>query len=303
MLTPIVALAVDAAVGEPPTRWHPVVWFGGAARALERRMYLDSIIAGALYTTVLVGGAWGVGLVARRAFGRSLGDVAAGAVSIAGAMLADEVASVGSALTAGDIALARTRVARIVGRETESLDTDEVARAAIESLAENTVDAVTAPLCLVAIGGAPAVLAHRAVNTLDAMIGHRTDRYERFGKAAARIDDVVAWVPARLTAGVVLLVRPSRRRQITRAVRRDARAHPSPNGGVAEAAFAGALGVRLGGTNRYGSVVDDRGTLGDGDPPAAADVRRSIDLARRVWWGTAVVLAVGAGLVRVIPRP
>ena len=299
MLTPLAALAADAMLGEPPSAWHPVVWFGRAARSLERRSYRPSISFGAAHTAVLVGGAWLVGVGARRLMGRAVADVAAGAISIAGAMLASEVAGVAAALESGDLELARFRVSRIVGRETSSLDDSGVARAAVESLAENTVDAVTAPLCWLAIGGAPGVLAHRAINTLDAMIGHRDDRYDRFGRAAARADDVVAWAPARLTALVVGLARPTRYRTVWSTIRRDADVHPSPNGGVVESAFAGALGITLGGVNRYGSVVEDRGTLGDGPPPTADELHEAIALARQVWWITAVLVCTGRLLARI----
>ncbi|MEQ8436328.1 MAG: adenosylcobinamide-phosphate synthase CbiB [Ilumatobacter fluminis] len=299
MLTPLAVLAADRVAGEPPDRWHPVVWFGRAAHEAERRLYRDGVAAGALHSAVLVGGAAGIGIVMNRALGRRTAAVVAGAMSVAGRMLADEVTSVGDALAVDDLALARQRVSRIVGRETGSLDVGGVARAAIESLAENSVDAVTAPLFFAAVGGAPAVLAHRAVNTLDAMVGHRTDRYERFGKSAALIDDAMAWLPARLTAAVVMMVRPRRAREVVLIVRRDARAHPSPNGGVVEAAFAAALGVRLGDVNRYGSEVDDRGTLGDGGHPTVPDVGRAVRLAWQTWWATAVVLT----LVRLgVPR-
>src|SRR5204863_6463621 len=124
-----------------------------------------------------------------------------------------------------------------VGRDPSELDESGVARAVVESVAENTVDAVVAPACWAAVFGAPGVLAHRAVNTLDAMVGHRSARYARFGWAAARLDDGAAWVPARLTAVLVALVRPRAARLVWQAVRRDAPAHPSPNAGVAEAAF------------------------------------------------------------------
>ncbi len=303
MLTPVVALAVDSVLGEPPDRVHPVAWFGRVARRLERRSYADSVTVGAMHTAVLVGAAWGLGVVIRRVAGRPVGDVVATSMSVAGSMLVAEVASVADALDIGDLRLARHRVGRIVGRETDSLDPSDVARAAVETLAENTVDAVTAPLLFAAVGGAPAVLAHRAVNTLDAMIGHRDERYERFGKVAARLDDVAAWMPARLTACGVAAARPRQWRVIVDTVRRDAGSHPSPNGGVIEAAFAGALGVRLGGANRYGSVLEDRGTLGDGHPPTSSDIRRAIRLARRLWWTTAGALAAVGIVVRLSPRP
>src|SRR5262249_41107178 len=154
----------------------------------------------------------------------------------------------------------------------------EVARAAVESVAENTVDAVVAPALWAALAGAPGVLAYRAVNTLDAMVGHRSTRYARFGWASARLDDAANWVPARVTAALVAAARPARAAAIASAVRHQAPAHPSPNAGVAEAAFAAALGVRLGGRNAYGDRVELRPALGDGPPPAPADVARAVRL-------------------------
>jgi len=132
------------------------------------------------------------------------------------------------------------------------------------------------------IAGAPGICIHRAINTLDAMVGHRDARYERFGWASARLDDVLAYIPARLTALIVLLLRPSRWREIWRAVRHDAPSHPSPNAGVAEAAFAAALDIQLGGTNVYGDEIERRVLLGNGKPPNRTDIIRTIQLARHV---------------------
>jgi adenosylcobinamide-phosphate synthase len=137
------------------------------------------------------------------------------------------------------------------------------------------------------------VLAHRAVNTLDAMVGHHDSRYEQFGWASARLDDVANYVPARLTAAAVAAMTPRRARSIWTTVRRDAAAHPSPNAGVIEAAVAAALGVRLGGTNRYGGRIEDRGVLGDGPAPTVADGRRAL----RLTIATDVMIAVAITLI------
>ena len=229
--------------------------------------------------------------------GRAVAVTAATTVSVAGRMLAVEATAVLDAVEAGDLATARHRAASLVGRSRDDLDGDGIVRAVVESLAENTVDAVVAPLFWAALGGAPAVLAHRAVNTLDAMIGHRDDRYRSFGWAAARLDDAANYVPARLAAGTVALLVPARARAIATTVRRDAPAHPSPNAGVIEAAVAAALGVRLGGTNRYGDRVEDRGTLGEGPPPTVADGRRAVTLTTTVG-GVFAVLATVATTVK-----
>jgi adenosylcobinamide-phosphate synthase len=216
-------------------------------------------------------------------------------------MLGDEAAAVADLLRGDDLPGARQRIRSLVGRDTSTLDAGELARAAIESLAENTVDAVTAPLWWAMVGGAPAVLAHRAINTLDAMVGHRTLRYERFGWASARADDVANWLPARLSAlGVAALV-PARATDVARIVRRDAGQHPSPNGGIIEAAFAAALGIALGGTNVYAGHVEPRGVLGDGRPAATEDIARAIRLARRLASATAaatVAVSAAAAIAR-----
>ncbi|MGH9022986.1 MAG: CobD/CbiB family cobalamin biosynthesis protein, partial [Acidimicrobiia bacterium] len=162
------------------------------------------------------------------------------------------------------------------------LDRAEVARAAIESVAENTVDAVVAPALWALVGGARVVFAYRAVNTLDSMVGYRDPRYARFGWAAARADDVANWVPARLTAFLVAASRPRRAATVWRTVRRDAPAHPSPNAGVAEAAFAGALGLRLGGPTVYRGRSDPRPYLGDGRDPAPEDIADAVRLSDQV---------------------
>lgn len=293
----VAGLALDAVAGEPAARYHPVARFGDAMTALERHTYRDSVGAGAVHALAGVGGAVATGWLLERLVGRRAALIASVAIASAGRMLTDEVAGVARALEAGELVEARTRVGRLVGRDTSGLDEAGVARAAIETLAENGVDAVIATLWWGLVGGAPAVLGHRAANTLDAMIGHRSPRYARFGRVAAQLDDVANWVPARVGVLAVALAVPARARTIGRTVRRDAGRHPSPNGGVIEAATAAALGVRLGGTNRYGDRVEDRGTLGDGPPPTAADVGRAIDVARRATAILAVLVLV-AGRTR-----
>ena len=182
----------------------------------------------------------------------------------------------------------------LVGRETADLSADEVARATVESVAENTSDAVVAPLFWGAVAGVPGLLGYRAVNTLDAMIGHRSPRYQRFGWAAARLDDVANWLPARVAALAAAVAAPlvgGSTREALRVVLRDAGQHPSPNAGVVEAAFAGALGVRLGGRNVYDGEAEDRGVLGDGRPVRTTDIARANRLAASVS-GAAMVCAV-----------
>jgi adenosylcobinamide-phosphate synthase len=210
------------------------------------------------------------------------------------------------ALAAGDVEAARRLLPSLVGRSTDGLDEKEIARAVIESVAENLSDAVVASALWGLVGGAPGVLAHRAANTLDAMVGHRSRRYLRFGWAAARADDALGWPAARCTAAFVALARPSRAGEVWRAVRRDAPGHPSPNAGVAEAAFAAALGLTLGGENRYGDRVEVRSALGVGRPPGPDDIAGAVALANRVRWlllAATVALAVAAGRQRAPGEP
>ena len=223
-------------------------------------------------------------------------------LSVAGRMLTETASAIGSSLDRGDLDAARALLPSLVGRDPSALDEHGIARAVVESVAENTVDAVVAPACWAALGGAPGVLAHRAANTMDAMVGHRSRRYERFGWASARLDDLLNWVPARVTAGLVMMARPANARDVCRVVARDASHHPSPNAGVAEAAFAGALGVRLGGVNRYGERVEHRAEMGDGQPPTVADIGRAVDLSTDVARLLAAALLTTAGALTIAGR-
>ncbi|MGH8874803.1 MAG: CobD/CbiB family cobalamin biosynthesis protein, partial [Acidimicrobiia bacterium] len=197
---------------------------------------------------------------------------------------------------AADLAGARALLPWLVGREPQALDLEGAVRAGLESVAENLVDAQVATFFWWVLGGVPLAVAHRAVNTLDAMVGTKTPRYRRFGWAAARADDLANFIPARLTALGVALLAPTvggSPRRCLQAVLRDAGSHPSPNAGVAEAAFAGALGVRLGGRTVYPCGVEDRPVLGEGTVPTAADLLRAVRLARRVGAGAALGAALG----------
>lgn len=278
-------LLADGVLGEPPTAVHPVAAFGTAMQAVERRLYRNSRPAGVAHAALGVA----IGLAAGRAV-RS--RAVATYVAVGGRMLTATAMEIADALAAGDLATARALLPTLVGRDPNGLDEGEMARAVVESVAENTVDAVVAPALWAVVAGAPGVLAHRAVNTMDAMVGHHSDRYERYGWAAARLDDAMAWVPARATAALVATVRPAAASEVWRAVRRDAPAHPSPNSGVAEAAYAAALGVRLGGTVRYGTRVEDRPRLGTGRPVEPADIAPAVRLTRDITLALGATLAV-----------
>ena len=278
------ALAADRALGEPPEVVHPVALFGRTMEALEPRVWADHRTAGAGYAAAGIGAATAAGmLLSRGGPARRVAALAATTyVAVAGRALCDAARGVQAALDLGDLEESRTLLRSLVGRETAGLDEAEVVRATVESLAENTVDAVTAPLLWALAGGPPGVLGYRAVNTLDAMVGHRNPRYERFGWAAARADDAANWLPARLTAAAVAAVRPGRAGAVLRAVREQAPAHPSPNAGVVEAAFAAALDISLGGANDYGGRVEVRPLLGSGPRPARPHIDEACRLSRQV---------------------
>jgi adenosylcobinamide-phosphate synthase len=276
-----VGLVVDAVVGDPPDRCHPVAWLGRGLAAWERRWWADARARGAAYALTGVGGALSTTVALRGTLGESGSLVAATAVAAGGRSLLQVAAGVGRMLEAGELEAARCRLRALVGRDCQELDEKELARAVVESVAENLSDAVVATALWGLLGGTGGVLVHRAANTMDAMVGHRSARHRRFGWAAARLDDLLAWPAARLTALLVAAASPARAGAVWKTVRRDAGAHPSPNAGVAEAAFAGALGVRLGGVNRYGGHQEVRPPLGDGPGPSPADVSRAVALARR----------------------
>ncbi|HUC36801.1 MAG TPA: adenosylcobinamide-phosphate synthase CbiB [Acidimicrobiales bacterium] len=276
-------MLADLVLGEPPEQIHPVALFGRAMGLVERSAYRDSRVAGGLHCALGAGVGMACGLLTPTAV--------ATFVAVGGRELERAARRVQGALESGDLEGARRLLPALVGRDPAGLDEKEVVRAVVESVAENTVDAVVAPALWAALAGAPGALGYRAVNTLDAMVGHRSERYGSYGWASARLDDLAGWVPARVTAGLVAMVRPRAAGAVRRAVRIQAPAHPSPNSGVAEAAFAAALGVRLGGQNRYGENVELRPNLGTGRAPERADIERSVALARDVGVALAVLLA------------
>ncbi|MDX6516537.1 MAG: adenosylcobinamide-phosphate synthase, partial [Gaiellaceae bacterium] len=199
-----------------------------------------------------------------------------------------------TAVEAGELEQARALAPSLVGRDPTMLDAEELSRAAVESVAENTSDAVVAPLLWAALLGAPGAAAYRAANTLDAMVGHRSERYERFGWGAARLDDLLNWPAARASALIAIAWAPlfgGRRSAAWRAAWQDGAAHPSPNAGRVEGAFAGALGLRLGGLNRYHYGSEYRPSLGGGAPPSVGDIARAVRLSGLVG-GSAAALCL-----------
>ncbi len=286
-------LAVDALVGWPDRLFrrlsHPVVWIGALIHALDlrwndgpsarRRRKGALTVAAVLGATILPaaavqwalpGGVWGAVLTGVLAW-----------PLIAARSLDDHVAAVARPLARGDLAGARGAVGLIVGRDPMTLDSAGVARAALESLAENASDGVVAPLFWGAIAGLPGIAAYKAINTMDSMIGHRTDRYEDFGKAAARLDDLVNLIPARLT-GALLALASGRAARAVAGMRRDAAKHRSPNAGWPEAALAAAINVRLSGPRIYAGTIADEPWVNAGAPDPDADaMRRGLALYRR----------------------
>jgi adenosylcobinamide-phosphate synthase len=284
-------VGIDALLGDP-RRGHPVALFGTAAGALEKRMYADSRARGAAYTAVCVGATAALGAAAdrltrRRPAARVAVTAAATWAVLGGTTLRREARAIAAPLTAGDLAAARERLPYLVGRDPSGLDETGIARAVVESVAENTSDAVVAPLFWGAVAGLPGLLAYRAVNTLDAMIGYR-GRFEYLGKASARLDDLLNLIPARLTAACVLLagaLSGARAREGLRIWRRDARKTESPNAGHPMAAMAGLLGVQL----------EKRGCYALGDAaraPEPCDVARAWQIVSRAAW-----IALGLALV------
>ncbi|GAA3736438.1 adenosylcobinamide-phosphate synthase [Spinactinospora alkalitolerans] len=283
-----------------PERGHPVALFGRAAGSLERSLHAPSRARGAAFTVLAVLPVAALGAAGQRdarPWRRAALTGAATWAVVGGAMLGREADRMADALEAGDLAAARRRLPHLCGRDPSTLDADGLARATVESVAENTSDAVVAPLMWGALLGLPGLLGYRAVNTLDAMVGHRSERYERFGWAAARLDDVANWAPARLTAVLAAAAAPVVSGSPLAAWRirgRYGRRHPSPNAGQCEAAFAGALGLRLGGANVYGGRVEHRPELGEGRGPRVRDIRRAVRLARTVNAAAAVLAAAAA---------
>ncbi|KOU53753.1 cobalamin biosynthesis protein [Streptomyces sp. WM6378] len=292
----------DLLLGDP-RRGHPVAAFGRAAGAVERALWRDHRGWGALHTLVCAGGATGAAVLLSRAVrGRPAASLALTAAAtwtvVGGTSLGREARAIGGALAAGDAEVARERLPHLCGRDPQSLDADGIARAAVESVAENTSDAVVGALVWGALAGVPGLVGFRAVNTLDAMIGHKSAKYRRYGWASARLDDVAGWPGARLTAVLAALAGPDTKGAV-RAWRADAAGHPSPNAGPVEAAFAGALGVRLGGTLSYAGRVEHRPVLnGSGRAVGVADIERAVRLSRRVGWLTLAASVATRAAVR-----
>jgi adenosylcobinamide-phosphate synthase len=300
------AFALDLALGDP--RWlpHPVRLIGLAATKLERILAYcigRTYLAGVLFTTLIVGGTWAV--AASLLLVAADWDWRAGLLvqtlllytTLAARDLDVESSHVYRALANDDLPAARRALSMIVGRDTHSLDEAEVVRATVETVAESSVDGVVAPLLFAVVGGAPAAMAYKAINTLDSMVGHRDELYGRFGWASARLDDLANLIPARLARllyPAASFVCGCDALRAWRIAWRDGRKSPSPNSGIPEAAMAGALGVRLGGTNFYDGVATVRPYLGEALAPLAVN---HIPAAIRLMYVVSVLtLTLGLGV-------
>lgn len=301
-----VAMAVDALLGWPSWLFarigHPVTWLGRLISAIDTAGNRPSDppalrrvagLAGAIVAIALsVALGWTVQSLLPAGW---IQIVLVGILAwplVALRSLHDHVDTVANPLQAGDIAAAREAVSRIVGRDPSALDEAGIARATIESLAENASDGIVAPMFWGALFGLPGILGYKAINTLDSMIGHRSERHEAFGWAAARIDDAANFIPARLT-GFLFVLLASRRPEALSCMTRDARRHRSPNAGWPEAAMAGALGVRLSGPRIYhGSITNEPWLNEAARDPLAADIDRGLTIYRRAMLLLGGVLAI-----------
>ena len=306
----LVAMAVDWAVGWPGALYrrigHPVTWIGALIRWLDRVLNREGDpdlmrrAMGVLAAFIVIGLAAAAGFVVQSQLsGGWVAVLGIGVLAwplVATRSMHDHVAAVAKPLIAGDMKAARYAVSMIVGRDPTALDKAGVARAALESLAENTSDGIIAPLFWGAIFGLPGIAAYKAINTLDSMIGHRTPRYNAFGQASARIDDLVNLAPARLT-GVLFALASTRPRACLSVMWRDARHHRSPNAGWPESALAAALNIRLSGPRVYHDHTADEPWLNaTAADPTPQDIVRGLSVYRRAMGLTAVLLAAIAGL-------
>lgn len=275
----LAAVVIDLILGDPRALPHPVVAIGKLIAFLEprlRRTFRNERLAGCALLVTTVGVSYGTALLLLAGAyllapdAGILASIYLGWVSLAARSLHMESGKVAHALERDDIPAARVALSYIVGRETEHLEEPEIVRGAVETVAENTGDGVIAPLFYLMLGGPALAIAYKAVNTLDSMVGYKNERYLNFGWASARFDDLANYIPARLTGLLMALAAPLcalSGRNAWRIMRRDGRNHSSPNSGFPEAAAAGALGVQLGGANRYFGKQVDKPTIGDALQP------------------------------------
>lgn len=279
MLTGIIAFLIDTIIGDPRTKYHPVVLMGKLIALLEHCFYRadDSdnkkFVMGIMLVIITLLISYEVAaaiMLLSYQLPFSWGAAAVGGLLLSFTISPNSLAKAGKGIYAllimGELTEAREKVGWIVGRDTKDLDDAEIARATIETIAENTVDGIIAPLFFFVLGGVPLAVLYRAANTMDSMIGYKNEKYLYFGRGAAKLDDVLNYIPARITAMLFLfsaLILGFDYRNAYRIMQRDAAKHPSPNGGYAEATMAGALHIRLGGMNSYFGRKSFRAYMGD----------------------------------------
>jgi len=296
------AYGLDLLAGDPEWLPHPVRWFGSLIRTGERwlrrtgRVERHELLSGAVLTATVMSAAWVLGRPKNATV-----QVVLAYTTLATRSLLDEASAVILALESGDLNLARRRLGRIVGRDTAQLSESEISRAVIETLAESACDGIVAPLFCLSVGGLPAAMSYKAINTLDSMIGHPEPPYQHFGRVAARLDDAANFIPARLTAAAIIAAAKLRGFNAQGALEiwhRDGDNHASPNAGQSEAAMAGALGVRLGGPSEYDGHPHFAPLLHpEGRTPSARDARAAMSIV-----GIVSGLAFGAALLVVAGR-
>ncbi|MBW1675471.1 MAG: cobalamin biosynthesis protein CobD [Deltaproteobacteria bacterium] len=308
----LAAFSLDLLIGDPVSLPHPVRWMGRWITSWEKRLRkgpLSEKIAGPLLVIFLVSGTWlicAAALTGARAvhpvFGQGL-HVVLIFYALSAKSLKTEALKVYAALKGKDLGVARRQLSTIVGRDVASLDETGVTRAAVETVAENLVDGVIAPLFYATIGGGPLAMAYKMVNTLDSMIGYKNERYRKFGWFAARLDDAANFIPARISAIVISLGAPLVKRSCIRTIKtavRDGQKHLSPNAGIPEAAFAGALGIRLGGPNFYDGRLVEKPYIGQAIRSVEME---DIKAATRLMTASAFIwLLVCWGAMWVMPR-
>jgi adenosylcobinamide-phosphate synthase len=279
---PLVAILIDTFLGDPRSSLHPVVMIGNCIAFLERKllnpryshrlkkitgMLLVILVLGITYSVTW----WILKLLSQiHPWAEFLGGALLLSLTISPNSLAKAGNEIYYYLVSGDLKQARFKVGWIVGRDTDKLTVPEITRATVETIAENIVDGVISPLFYFIVGGVPLAFLYRAVNTLDSMVGYKNDKYKDFGMCAARVDDLFNYIPARLTAILILLATIVLRLNLSgasKAIWNDAAKHPSPNSGLSEAGVAGALGIRLGGLNYYGGVASQRAYMGEAQTP------------------------------------
>lgn len=310
MITAVAAFLIDALIGDPRSRFHPVVLIGKLILVLEYylRRALDSnfkqIFKGGILVFVVVAVSYGVGAVIEflaDLTGSFTAKIFIEALALSFMITPRSLAEAGREiyylLSMENLEQARKKVGWIVGRDTTHLNEAEITRATVETVAENTVDGIISPLFYFAVGGLPLAVAYRAVNTMDSMLGYKNSTYLYFGRVAARLDDVANFIPARITAILFLmsaLILNLDFRNAFKMLRRDAAKHPSPNGGYAEATVAGALNIQLGGVNYYFGVPHFRAYMGE--PNESLQAPHILAAIRMMYTATVIFLCVAIAL-------